>query len=137
MTPPIHADQISPDPWVNPFTPTSVRDHPSLVLLLEARLMRTVDQGPWTKEHGPGTKEHGPGTRDQGPATKDQGPGTRDQGPRTRDQGLVHSCIQGSTTGFFLCLNGKSSTEITWHCKHYKGRGLMKSYNNMGKPWES
>jgi succinate dehydrogenase/fumarate reductase flavoprotein subunit len=39
----------------------------------------------------------------------------------------------GSTTGFFLCLNGKSSEEITWHCKHYKGRGLMKSYNNMGE----
>merc|ERR1712050_353695 len=40
---------------------------------------------------------------------------------------------QGSTTGFFLCLNSKASTEITWHCKHYKGRGLMKSYNNMGE----
>merc|ERR1712151_1484725 len=39
----------------------------------------------------------------------------------------------GSTTGFFLCLNGKASTEITWHCKHYKGRGLMKSYNHMGE----
>merc|ERR1711937_351506 len=39
----------------------------------------------------------------------------------------------GNTTGFFLCLNGKASTEITWHCKHYKGRGLMKSYNNMGE----
>jgi len=37
----------------------------------------------------------------------------------------------GSTTGFFLCLNGKASTEITWHCKHYKGRGIMKSYKNM------
>merc|ERR1712217_774618 len=41
--------------------------------------------------------------------------------------------IQGSCTGFFLCLNSKASTEITWHCKHYKGRGLMKSYNNMGE----
>jgi succinate dehydrogenase/fumarate reductase flavoprotein subunit len=40
---------------------------------------------------------------------------------------------QGSCTGFFLCLNGKSSEEITWHCKHYKGRGLMNSYNNMGE----
>merc|ERR1712050_681544 len=40
---------------------------------------------------------------------------------------------QGSTTGFFLCLNSKASTEITWHCKHYKGRGLMKSYSNMGE----
>merc|ERR1712176_505136 len=39
----------------------------------------------------------------------------------------------GNTTGFFLCLNSKASTEITWHCKHYKGRGLMKSYNNMGE----
>jgi len=39
--------------------------------------------------------------------------------------------VQGKCTGFFLCLNGKSSDEITWHCKHYKGRGLMKSYNNM------
>merc|ERR1712224_536688 len=40
---------------------------------------------------------------------------------------------QGGTTGFFLCLNGKASEEITWHCKHYKGRGLMKDYNNMGE----
>merc|ERR1711971_230659 len=39
----------------------------------------------------------------------------------------------GNTTGFFLCLNGKASTEITWHCKHYKGRQLMKSYKNMGE----
>merc|ERR1712151_1211085 len=39
----------------------------------------------------------------------------------------------GSTTGFFLCLNGKSSKEIEWHCKHYKGRGLMKSYNDMSE----
>jgi len=39
----------------------------------------------------------------------------------------------GNTTGFFLCLNGKASTEIQWHCKHYKGRGIMKSYNNMGE----
>jgi len=39
----------------------------------------------------------------------------------------------GNTTGFFLCLNSKSSTEIQWHCKHYKGRGLMKFYNNMGE----
>merc|ERR1712151_1291419 len=37
----------------------------------------------------------------------------------------------GSTTGFFLCLNGKSSKEIEWHCKHYKGRGLMKSYDHI------
>merc|ERR1711972_3512 len=40
---------------------------------------------------------------------------------------------QGSCTGFFLCLNSKASTEITWHCKHYKGCGLMKSYSNMGE----
>merc|ERR1712091_578847 len=39
----------------------------------------------------------------------------------------------GNTTGFFLCLNGKASTEITWHCKHYKGRGLMKKYNHMSE----
>merc|ERR1711881_669102 len=39
----------------------------------------------------------------------------------------------GNTTGFFLCLNSKASEEIQWHCKHYKGRGLMKSYNNMGE----
>merc|ERR1711953_300388 len=37
----------------------------------------------------------------------------------------------GNTHGFFLCLNGKASAEITWHCKHYKGRGIMKSYDNM------
>merc|ERR1719437_88156 len=37
----------------------------------------------------------------------------------------------GNTMGFFLCLNGKASNEIQWHCKHYKGRGIMKSYNNM------
>jgi len=41
--------------------------------------------------------------------------------------------VQGKTTGFFLCLNGKASEEITWHCKHYKGRGLMKSYKNMAE----
>merc|ERR1712061_626898 len=39
----------------------------------------------------------------------------------------------GSTTGFFLRLNGKASKEIEWHCKHYKGRGIMKSYANMGE----
>merc|ERR1712078_647916 len=38
---------------------------------------------------------------------------------------------QGNCTGFFLCLNGKASEEITWHCKHYKGRGLMKSFKDM------
>merc|ERR1712203_1049300 len=40
---------------------------------------------------------------------------------------------QGSTAGFFLCLNSKASKEIEWHCKHYKGRGIMKSYNNMSE----
>jgi len=30
-----------------------------------------------------------------------------------------------------LCLNSKASKEIEWHCKHYKGRGLMKAYKNM------
>jgi len=39
----------------------------------------------------------------------------------------------GNTSGFFLCLNSKASNEIQWHCKHYKGRGLMKSYKNMGE----
>jgi succinate dehydrogenase/fumarate reductase flavoprotein subunit len=39
----------------------------------------------------------------------------------------------GNTSGFFLCLNSKSSEEILWHCKHYVGRGLMKFYNNMGE----
>jgi len=39
----------------------------------------------------------------------------------------------GGTTGFFLCLNGKASQEIQWHCKHYKGRGIMKSYKNMSE----
>jgi len=37
----------------------------------------------------------------------------------------------GKTPGFFLCLNGKASQEITWHCKHYKGRGLMKEYKSL------
>merc|ERR1712217_453897 len=37
----------------------------------------------------------------------------------------------GNTTGFFLCLNGKASKEIEWHCKHYKGRGIMKAYKSM------
>jgi flavocytochrome c len=32
---------------------------------------------------------------------------------------------------FRLLLNGKASKEIEWHCKHYKGRGLMKSYDNL------
>jgi len=39
----------------------------------------------------------------------------------------------GNTTGFFLCLNSKASAEITWHCKHYMGRGLMKHYKNLGE----
>lgn len=39
----------------------------------------------------------------------------------------------GNTTGFFLCLNGKASKEIEWHCKHYKGRGIMKSYPTMAE----
>merc|ERR1712064_9954 len=41
--------------------------------------------------------------------------------------------VMGSTAGFFLCLNSKASSEIAWHTKHYKGRGLMKSYSNMGE----
>merc|ERR1719345_455009 len=37
----------------------------------------------------------------------------------------------GNTSGYFLCLNGKASKEIEWHCKHYKGRGLMKAYSTL------
>ncbi|WWC86936.1 uncharacterized protein L201_001816 [Kwoniella dendrophila CBS 6074] len=29
-----------------------------------------------------------------------------------------------------LVLNGQSSKEIEWHCKHYVGRGLMKKFNS-------
>jgi len=29
-----------------------------------------------------------------------------------------------------LVLNGKASTEIEWHCKHYCGRGLMKRFES-------
>jgi len=29
---------------------------------------------------------------------------------------------------FRLCLNKAASDEILWHCKHYTGRGVMKSY---------
>nr|XP_019008521.1 fumarate reductase [Kwoniella pini CBS 10737]OCF47302.1 fumarate reductase [Kwoniella pini CBS 10737] len=29
-----------------------------------------------------------------------------------------------------LILNGQSSKEIEWHCKHYVGRGLMKKFNS-------
>merc|ERR1719161_3337356 len=31
---------------------------------------------------------------------------------------------------FRLCLNSKASTEIHWHCEHYKGRGVMRYYEN-------
>jgi flavocytochrome c len=31
---------------------------------------------------------------------------------------------------FRLCLNSKASTEIHWHCEHYKGRGVMKYYES-------
>ena len=30
---------------------------------------------------------------------------------------------------FRLCLNSKASTEIHWHCEHYKGRGVMKCHH--------
>jgi flavocytochrome c len=33
---------------------------------------------------------------------------------------------------FRLCLNKAASDEIIWHCKHYTGRGVMKSYANGG-----
>mmetsp|Transcript_5868 Transcript_5868/g.13099 ORF Transcript_5868/g.13099 Transcript_5868/m.13099 type:complete len:502 (-) Transcript_5868:42-1547(-) len=39
--------------------------------------------------------------------------------------------VLGNTAGFFLCLNSLASKEIAWHCKHYKGRGIMKSFDNM------
>merc|ERR1712183_1094001 len=29
---------------------------------------------------------------------------------------------------FRLCLNKAASDEISWHCKHYTGRGVMKFY---------
>jgi hypothetical protein len=29
-----------------------------------------------------------------------------------------------------LVLNGKASSEIEWHCKHYVGRGLMKRFES-------
>jgi len=41
--------------------------------------------------------------------------------------------LQSNCTGFFLCLNSKSSKEIEWHCKHYKGRGIMKSFKDMSE----
>merc|ERR1719506_1793002 len=31
---------------------------------------------------------------------------------------------------FRLCLNKAASDEILWHCKHYTGRGVMKSYES-------
>jgi flavocytochrome c len=31
---------------------------------------------------------------------------------------------------FRLVLNSKASKEIEWHCKHYKGRGLMKEFHS-------
>jgi len=34
---------------------------------------------------------------------------------------------------FRLCLNKKASNEIHWHCEHYKGRGIMKQYNNIAE----
>jgi len=33
---------------------------------------------------------------------------------------------------FRLCLNKAASDEISWHCKHYTGRGVMKFYENGG-----
>merc|ERR1712226_1248468 len=55
-------------------------------------------------------------------------------GRRDYDTGMMwknKGVTLGGTTGFFLCLNGKASAEITWHCKHYKGRGLMKEYKGL------
>jgi len=42
----------------------------------------------------------------------------------TRD--YVTDCMNKGHGPFRLVLNGKASKEIEWHCKHYKGRGVMK-----------
>jgi len=42
----------------------------------------------------------------------------------TRD--YVTDCMNKGHGPFRLILNGKASKEIEWHCKHYKGRGVMK-----------
>jgi flavocytochrome c len=42
----------------------------------------------------------------------------------TRD--YVTACMNKGHGPFRLILNGKASKEIEWHCKHYKGRGVMK-----------
>ncbi len=44
----------------------------------------------------------------------------------TRDH--VSEVMQKNKGPFRLVLNGKSSKEIEWHCKHYVGRGLMKRF---------
>lgn len=41
-----------------------------------------------------------------------------------------HRIILDNCTGFFLYLNSKSSKDIAWHCKHYKGRGIMKPFES-------
>ena len=46
----------------------------------------------------------------------------------TRD--YVTDCMNKGHGPFRLILNGKASKEIEWHCKHYKGRGVMKSLNS-------
>ena len=43
----------------------------------------------------------------------------------TRD--YVTDCMNKGHGPFRLVLNGKASKEIEWHCKHYKGRGVMKA----------
>merc|ERR1712159_340812 len=57
----------------------------------------------------------------------------------TRD--YVTDCMNKGHGPFRLVLNGKASKEIEWHCKHYKGRGVMKAFssgrdlaNEMGIP---
>ena len=42
----------------------------------------------------------------------------------TRD--YVTDCMNKGHGPFRLVLNSKASKEIEWHCKHYKGRGVMK-----------
>merc|ERR1711977_127966 len=44
----------------------------------------------------------------------------------TRD--YVTACMNKGHGPFRLVLNGKASKEIEWHCKHYKGRGVMKPF---------
>merc|ERR1711977_520868 len=46
----------------------------------------------------------------------------------TRD--YVTDCMNKGHGPFRLILNSKASKEIEWHCKHYKGRGVMKPFSS-------